>query len=85
MFERIILIEMDNRPEKPDRQLEDKLRGGKAYTLVTLELDYQGSKVKIKCFEEGAKVGDYAQIEIWNKKKCVWSRVLGSCGASYSS
>lgn len=25
LFERIILIEMDNRPEKPDRQLEDKL------------------------------------------------------------
>lgn len=68
LFERIILIEMDNRPEKPDRQLEDKLRGGKAYTLVTLELDYQGSKVKIKCFEEGAKVGDYAQIGIGTRK-----------------
>lgn len=26
LFERIILIEMDNRPEAPDRQLEDKLR-----------------------------------------------------------
>lgn len=26
LFERIILIEMDNRPEKPDRQLEDKLK-----------------------------------------------------------
>lgn len=35
-------------------------RSGKPYTLVTLELDYQGGKVKIKCFEEGAKVGDYA-------------------------
>lgn len=26
LFERIILIEMNNRPEKPDRQLENKLR-----------------------------------------------------------
>ena len=39
-------------------------RSGKAYTLVTLELDYQGSKVKIKCFE----VGDYAQIGIGTRK-----------------
>ena len=43
-------------------------RSGKAYTLVTLELDYQGSKVKIKCFEEGAKVGDQAQIGIGTRK-----------------
>ena len=43
-------------------------RNGKQYTLTTLELDYQGSKVKIKCFESGAKVGDYAQIGIGTRK-----------------
>ena len=39
-------------------------RGGKQYTLTNLELDYQGRKVKIKGFQEGAKIGDYAQIGI---------------------
>ena len=33
LFERIILIEMDNRPEKPDRQLEDKLRDEIPYII----------------------------------------------------
>ncbi len=33
LFERIIPIEMDNRPEKPDRQLEDKLRDEIPYII----------------------------------------------------
>lgn len=33
LFERIILIEMNNRPEKPDRQLEDKLRDEIPYII----------------------------------------------------
>ena len=33
LFERIILIEMDNRPERPDRQLEDKLKGEIPYII----------------------------------------------------
>lgn len=33
LFERIILIEMDNRPEKPDRQLEDKLKDEIPYII----------------------------------------------------
>lgn len=43
-------------------------RNGKSYTLTTLELDYQGNKVKIKCFENDAKVGDFAQIGIGTRK-----------------
>ena len=43
-------------------------RSGKPYTLTTLELDYEGNKVKIKCFEEGIKPGDYAQIGIGVRK-----------------
>lgn len=33
LFERIILIEMDNRPEMPDRQLEDKLKDEIPYII----------------------------------------------------
>ncbi|HIY02401.1 MAG TPA: hypothetical protein IAA26_11240 [Candidatus Blautia faecipullorum] len=33
LFERIILIEMNNRPESPDRQLEDKLRAEIPYII----------------------------------------------------
>ena len=33
LFERIILIEMNNRPEKPDRQLEEKLKGEIPYII----------------------------------------------------
>ena len=43
-------------------------RAGKPYTLTTLEVDYQGDKARVKCFEENAKVGDYAQIGIGTKK-----------------
>lgn len=43
-------------------------RGGKPYNLTTLELDYNGDKAKIKCFESGVKVGDYAEICIGVKK-----------------
>lgn len=43
-------------------------RSGKPYILATLELDYQGQKVKIKCFENDAKVGDFAQIGISTRK-----------------
>ena len=43
-------------------------RGGKQYTLTNLELDYQGRKVKIKGFQEGAKIGDYAQIGISTRR-----------------
>lgn len=43
-------------------------RSGKPYVLKILELDYSGQKVKIKCFENNAKVGDFAQIGISAKK-----------------
>lgn len=43
-------------------------RSGKPYRLITLEVDYQGQKVKIKCFENDAKIGDYAQIAIGTRK-----------------
>ena len=33
LFERIILIEMDNRPEQPDRRLEDKLKDEIPYII----------------------------------------------------
>lgn len=33
LFERIIIIEMDNRPETPDRQLEDKLKDEIPYII----------------------------------------------------
>ena len=43
-------------------------RNGTPYVLTTLELDHDGSKVKIKCFEKDVKVGDFAQISIGTKK-----------------
>ncbi len=43
-------------------------RNGKPYTLTNLELDYQGRKAKIKGFQEGAKIGDYAQIGISTRR-----------------
>ena len=46
LFERIILIEMDNRPEKPDRQLEDKLKKEIPYIIG------QALKELQKLFEE---------------------------------
>ena len=48
LFERIILIEMDNRPEKPDRQLEDKLKKEIPYIIS------QALKELQKLFEENA-------------------------------
>ena len=43
-------------------------RNGTPYVLTTQELDHDGSKVKIKCFEKDVKVGDFAQISIGTKK-----------------
>lgn len=43
-------------------------RNGTPYVLTTLELDHNGSKTKIKCFEKDVKVGDFAQISIGSKK-----------------
>lgn len=43
-------------------------RSGKPYTLTTLELDFEGEKVRLKCFETGVNVGDYAQISVGVKK-----------------
>ncbi len=43
-------------------------RNGKLYELTTLELDFDGTKVKIKCFENNANVGDFAQISIGTRK-----------------
>ena len=37
-------------------------RNGTPYVLTTLELDHDGSKAKIKCFEKDVRVGDFAQI-----------------------
>ena len=48
LFERIILIEMDNRPEKPDRQLEDKLKDEIPYIID------QALKELKELFEENA-------------------------------
>lgn len=48
LFERIILIEMDNRPEKPDRQLEDKLKDEIPYIIG------QALKELKELFEENA-------------------------------
>lgn len=43
-------------------------RNGKPYQLVTLELDFEGTKVKIKTFEKNAEVGDFAQVSIGTRK-----------------
>lgn len=43
-------------------------RNGKPYILTTLELDFEGEKVHLKCFETGAKVGDYAQVSVGTKR-----------------
>lgn len=43
-------------------------RNGKPYQLVTLELDFEGTKVKIKTFEKDAEVGDFAQVSIGTRK-----------------
>lgn len=43
-------------------------RNGTPYVLTTLELDHDGSKAKIKCFEKDVRVGDFAQISIGTKK-----------------
>lgn len=43
-------------------------RNGKPYMLVTLELDYEGQKVHLKCFESDVHVGDYAQVSIGLKR-----------------
>lgn len=43
-------------------------RGGKPYALTTLEMDYEGEKVRLKCFENDVNVGDYAQVSIGVKK-----------------
>lgn len=43
-------------------------RNGKQYILTNIELDFQGRKVKIKSFQEGAKIGDYAQIGISTRR-----------------
>lgn len=48
LFERIILIEMNNRPETPDRQLEDKLFAEIPYTIQ------QALKELRELFEENA-------------------------------
>lgn len=48
LFERIILIEMNNRPETPDRQLEDKLFAEIPYIIQ------QASKELRELFEENA-------------------------------
>lgn len=43
-------------------------RNGKSYELTTLELDFDGTKVKIQCFENNANVGDFAQVSIGTRK-----------------
>ena len=43
-------------------------RSGKPYTLTTLELDYDGNTVRLKCFEKDVNVGDYAQVSVGIKK-----------------
>lgn len=43
-------------------------RNGKPYTLTTLELDFEGEKVRLKCFETGVNVGDFAQISIGKRR-----------------
>lgn len=43
-------------------------RNGKAYSLYTLEVDFNGEKCKIKTFESGATPGDYAQVGISTKR-----------------
>ena len=43
-------------------------RNGKPYTLTTLELDFEGEKVRLKCFEKDVNVGDFAQVSIGVRK-----------------
>lgn len=43
-------------------------RSGKEYILQTLEVDYNGDKVKIKTFGKNAEIGDFAQIGISTRK-----------------
>lgn len=43
-------------------------RSGKPYSLTTLEMDYEGEKVRLKCFEKDVNVGDFAQVSVGTKK-----------------
>lgn len=43
-------------------------RGGKEYILQTLEVEYNGDKVKIKTFGKSANIGDYCQVGISTRK-----------------
>lgn len=43
-------------------------RSGEPYTLYTLEVLYNGTKAKVKTFEAGARVGDYAIVSLGLKK-----------------
>lgn len=43
-------------------------RSGKPYSMTTLEMDYEGEKVRLKCFEKDVNVGDFAQVSVGTKK-----------------
>lgn len=43
-------------------------RNGKEYTITTYEIDVDGQKAKIKSFENGAKIGDYLEVNIGLRK-----------------
>lgn len=47
---------------------EGTSKTGQRYTLYTYEIDYDGSKVKVKTFDNVAKIGDFLEIGLGLKK-----------------
>lgn len=51
-------------------------RNGKPYVLKSLEVDFSGEKVRIKCFDENVEIGDYVQIGFGVRKNVYGSELM---------
>lgn len=47
---------------------EGTSKTGQRYTLYTYEIDYAGAKVKVKAFDDVARIGDYLEIGVGVRK-----------------
>lgn len=61
---------MENRSYKVigKSSYEGTSKTGQKYTLFTYEIDYNDSKVKIKTFDNVAKIGDFIEVGIGVRK-----------------